>query len=81
MNEQDPDLAALDALIEAHPPDNAPAGFPERVMGLVASEPLVRPFWQRDWVQWLAAGVGLALTLGRLVGYILSVWLAVEVAG
>ena len=80
-HQSEPKLERLDTLIESHPPAPPPLGFAARVMGHLARELHPVPFWQRPWVQWLATTLGLVLALGRLVGYILSAWLAVEVAG
>lgn len=81
MHESDPEFHRLDALMTAYPPASVPEGFAERAMQRVEAETPAVPVWERPWVQWLAASLGLALTLGRLLTYIFSAWLAVELAG
>ncbi|MGD8590470.1 MAG: hypothetical protein PVG22_16730 [Chromatiales bacterium] len=71
----------LDRLMNSHPPPAAPEGFPELVMRSLHDRSQRMPIWQHPVVQWLAAGVGLWFTLGRLLGYIFSAWFSIQLAG
>ena len=80
MREQRPN-DPLDRLIRAHPPQGPAPWLATRVMARVRDKTIAPPAWQTPWLQRLAAGVGLALALTKLVTYVLSAWIVVEIAG
>lgn len=71
----------LDRLIRIHPPQGPAPGLSGRIMERIRTETIAPPLWQAVWIQRLAAGLGLALALYRVLGYLLSAWIAVEIAG
>ena len=81
MSDNRCEFDGLDRLMTAHPPSSGPADFPERLMRQIASVSALPPLWQSPTIQWLAAAAGLIFTLGRLLAYIFSAWLSVQLAG
>ena len=81
MYDDPADFAKLDTLINAHPPTEGPADLQTRVMQSIADIPPTTTLWYLQALQWLAAGVGILFTLGRLFGYIFSAWISIELAG
>ena len=81
MPEADSEFDELDALINDHCITHVPEGFSGRVMQHIEMQIPAIMLWEHPWIQWVAAGIGLAFALGRLVGYIFSAWLAIELAG
>ena len=81
MHDPDTEFEQLDHLIISHPPSSGPAHFPEWVMHHLAERSQHLPLWQYPMLQWLAAFTGLLFTLGRLLGYIFSAWLSIQLAG
>lgn len=81
MHDDPSEFDRLDALISVHPPNGAPADLPVRVMRKIAHLPRTTAIWHLQAIQWLAAGVGILFTLGRLLSYIFSAWLSIELAG
>ena len=71
----------LDQLMNSLPPYSGPAEFPSLVMRRLTTRSQVRSLWQYPLIQWLATGIGLFFTLGRLVSYIFSAWLSIQLAG
>ena len=81
MRKTDLEFDQLDSIINDHPPVKVTEGFTERVMQAVE---LQRPWvslWDRPWVQMAATAIGLSFALWRLLSYIFSAWLAIELAG
>jgi len=81
MNKTDLEFDRLDSLINDHHTINVPAGFSKRVMKDIELQSLWVKLWERPWVQWAAASIGLAFAMGRLLNYIFSAWLTIELAG
>lgn len=81
MHKTDSEFDELDALMNNHPISHVPEGFPGHVMQRIDMQAPWTMLWDRPWVQWAVAGIGLAFTLGRVLSYIFSAWLAVELAG
>jgi len=81
MNKTDLELESLDSLIKEHSATIVPEDFSKRVMKHIEIQPLLVRLWERPWVQWAAASIGLAFAMARLLNYIFSAWLAIELAG
>jgi len=81
MHDTDSEFDRLDRLMGTHPPPAGTADFPKRVMHRLAGRTPVLPIWQYPIVQWLATAAGLWFVLGRLLGYIFSAWLSIQLAG
>jgi hypothetical protein len=81
MHDDPSEFDRLDALMQAHPPAQGAADLPARIMGKIGKLPPAAAVWRYQVVQWLAAGVGIFFTLGRLLSYIFSAWLSIELAG
>jgi hypothetical protein len=81
MHDDDYEFERLDRLIGANPPPSGTQDFPELVMRNLTGRSQILPIWQYPLVQWLATGTGLLFALGRLLGYIFSAWLSIQLAG
>ena len=81
MHDPDSEFEQLDRLISTHPPSSGPVNFSDLVMQKLDEHSQLLPIWQYPVVQWLATTAGLLFALGRLLGYIFSAWLSVQLAG
>ncbi len=81
MHDDPIEFDRLDALLAAHPPASGPADFAAAVMQRISTAQPRIPLWEHPAIQWIAASIGLFFTLGRLLGYIFSAWLSIQLAG
>jgi hypothetical protein len=81
MHESDTEYEQLDRLLRSHPSFSAPPHFSERVMQRLADHSQLLPIWQYPVVQWFATATGLMFALSRLLAYIFSAWLSIQLAG
>jgi hypothetical protein len=81
LHHPDNEFERLDRLINSHPPSSGPMNFSALVMQKLDERSQILPIWQYPVVQWLATTVGLLFALGRLLGYIFSAWISIQLAG
>jgi len=81
MNKTDLEFDSLDLLIKDHSATIVPEGFSKRIMKHIETQSRFVGLWDHPWAQWAAASIGLAFAMGRLLNYIFSTWLAIELAG
>lgn len=81
MHDPDNEFERLDRLIGSYLPSNGPVDFPELLMRKLDDRSQLLPILQYPILQWFAASAGLLFARGRLLGYIFSAWLSVQLAG
>lgn len=81
MHDFSDDRDRLDELLGATGFAEPPGDFSAGVMARVKAAGQEHSPGLSAWLQWLGVGLGAALTVVRLLGFIFSAWLALDAAG